>query len=133
MKIGWLIYKKEDASKNQSYITWFIEEAKQQNILLKLILREELLIGIDGRNYLHIMKINILIYLTFVLSVRLNLHYKHILLLKTYLVSIIIKHRLFVMINQLHILKSLNLVSLLLKHFIMNHIRKHLLFPIHLF
>ena len=51
MKIGWLIYKKEDASKNQSYITWFIEEAKQQNILLKLILREELLIGIDGRNY----------------------------------------------------------------------------------
>src|SRR5699024_608978 len=51
MKTGWLIYKKEDAYKNQSYITWFIEDAKQQNILLKLIWRVELLIGIDARNY----------------------------------------------------------------------------------
>ena len=40
MKTGWLIYKKQDALENQSYINWFKEEAKMQNIYLKLILKE---------------------------------------------------------------------------------------------
>lgn len=52
MKTGWLIYKKQDASDNESYIDWFIEEAKNQDITLKLILREDLLIGINGINYI---------------------------------------------------------------------------------
>ncbi len=52
MKTGWLIYKKQDALENKSYINWFIKEAKEQEIHLKLILREDLLIGIDGIDYL---------------------------------------------------------------------------------
>lgn len=52
MKTGWLIYKKEDASRNESYINWFIKEANIQNINLQLILREDLLIGIDDINFL---------------------------------------------------------------------------------
>lgn len=43
---GWLIYRKEDAQKNQSYIQWFIDEAKQQQINLQLVLREQLKVGI---------------------------------------------------------------------------------------
>src|SRR5699024_12135796 len=60
MKTGWLIYKKQDALENQSYINWFKEEAKMQNIYLKLILKEDLLIGIDGINYLTLYKNQIL-------------------------------------------------------------------------
>lgn len=41
MKTGWLIYKKQDALENKSYINWFIKEAKEQEIHLKLILRED--------------------------------------------------------------------------------------------
>ena len=52
MKTGWLIYKKEDASKNESYIDWFIKEANKQNINLQLIYRENLLIGINGITFL---------------------------------------------------------------------------------
>lgn len=50
MLTGWLIYNKIDAEKNKAYIDWFIYEANQQNILLTLVLREELVIGIiDNR------------------------------------------------------------------------------------
>ncbi|WP_188453502.1 ATP-grasp domain-containing protein [Virgibacillus oceani] len=45
---GWLIYSKKDALENKSYINWFIEEAGLQNISLKLIIREELAIGITN-------------------------------------------------------------------------------------
>lgn len=46
MQTGWLIYSKQDAQQNKPYIDWFIEEARLQDLLLKLILREELTIGI---------------------------------------------------------------------------------------
>lgn len=46
---GWLIYRKVDARENQTYIDWFIEEAKQQNVHLQLVYRDTLTIGIaDG-------------------------------------------------------------------------------------
>src|SRR5699024_4457092 len=45
--IGWLIYQKVDAIQNRSYIDWFIEEAQQQNVELKLIYREDLTIGLN--------------------------------------------------------------------------------------
>lgn len=45
-KTGWLIYTQTDANDNQSYIDWFIEEAALQQIDLKLIIRENLSIGI---------------------------------------------------------------------------------------
>lgn len=48
--IGWLIYKKVDAEQNKSYINWFIEEAKQQDVELKLVYREDLTIGIVEQN-----------------------------------------------------------------------------------
>lgn len=44
--IGWLIYQKVDAEQNESYINWFLHEAKQQQVDLKLVYREELSIGI---------------------------------------------------------------------------------------
>lgn len=43
--IGWLIYKQEDAVRNEDFINWFIREAKKQNINLQLILREDLSIS----------------------------------------------------------------------------------------
>lgn len=43
---AWLIYNKQDADQNTSYIHWFIEEAKLQGIALRLILREDMTIGI---------------------------------------------------------------------------------------
>ncbi|MGJ9457107.1 ATP-grasp domain-containing protein [Oceanobacillus sp. CF4.6] len=46
MKTGWLIYSKEDAVQNASFIDWFIEEANKQTLALNLILREEMTIGI---------------------------------------------------------------------------------------
>lgn len=52
--IGWLIYNREDASRNHSYIEWFIDEASRQNIHLKLIHRESLTIGIIN-NYKQIL------------------------------------------------------------------------------
>lgn len=48
---GWLIYRKKDAHKNQSYIDWFINEANQQHIHLTLIYREQLTIGIEQNKY----------------------------------------------------------------------------------
>lgn len=54
--IGWLIYNKQDAEMNRSYITWFIDEAKKQQIQLQLIYREEMKIGIQ--NHQHMLLIN---------------------------------------------------------------------------
>lgn len=48
MHNGWLIYSKADAKKNKSFIDWFIEEAQQKDIALRLILREDLTIGIKN-------------------------------------------------------------------------------------
>jgi len=45
-KMGWLIYSKKDALENSSYIDWFIEEARLQNLNLILVLREDLTIGL---------------------------------------------------------------------------------------
>lgn len=45
-KVGWLIYSEADAKRNQSFIDWFIEEGKQQNINIQFVLREELTISI---------------------------------------------------------------------------------------
>lgn len=45
---GWLIYQQKDAVENASFIDWFIKEADQQQIELKLVLREELTIGITN-------------------------------------------------------------------------------------
>lgn len=52
---GWLIYDKQSANENMSYIEWFIDEAKQQSIQLELVYRESLTIGIvDGKHQLFI-------------------------------------------------------------------------------
>ena len=50
-KTGWLIYSKKDALENSSYIDWFIEEARLQNIRLTLILREDLTIGLSNNKH----------------------------------------------------------------------------------
>lgn len=47
MTTGWLIYRKNDALENQSYIDWFIDEAEQQHIKLSLIYRESITIGLN--------------------------------------------------------------------------------------
>lgn len=51
MMNGWLIYDKNQAKLNESYIEWFIDEAKRQHIHLKLILREQLQIAIKENKY----------------------------------------------------------------------------------
>lgn len=45
---GWLIYTKKDAQENKSYIDWFINEGKRQQVNIKLIYREQLFIGIEN-------------------------------------------------------------------------------------
>lgn len=45
-QLGWLIYSKKDALENAAYINWFIDEARLQHIDLKLVLRENLTIGL---------------------------------------------------------------------------------------
>lgn len=50
-KTGWLIYSKKDALENTTYINWFIEEARLQNLCLKLILREDLTIGLINNEH----------------------------------------------------------------------------------
>lgn len=45
-RTGWLIYNQQDKEQNEAYIKWFIDEATMQDISLKLVLREELTIGI---------------------------------------------------------------------------------------
>jgi len=46
MQSGWLIYRKQDAKQNQSYIDWFINEAEKAGLTLSLIYREDLTVGI---------------------------------------------------------------------------------------
>src|SRR5690625_1803376 len=48
---GWLIYSNKDALENSSYIDWFIEEAHLQNFCLKLVLREDLTIGLINNEH----------------------------------------------------------------------------------
>lgn len=43
--IAWLIYQQTDAEQNQTYIHWFIKEARKQGIDLQLVYREALSIG----------------------------------------------------------------------------------------
>ncbi|MDY0405442.1 hypothetical protein P5G51_008560 [Virgibacillus sp. 179-BFC.A HS] len=50
-KTGWLIYRKTDATTNHTFIQWFLEEAKKQNVNLQLVIREELQIGIQQNKY----------------------------------------------------------------------------------
>jgi gamma-F420-2:alpha-L-glutamate ligase len=50
MYTGWLIYAREDAEQNKSFIEWFIKEAHLQHLSLKLVLTEELTIGITKNN-----------------------------------------------------------------------------------
>src|SRR5690625_1421586 len=50
-KTGWLIYSKKDALENSSYIDWFIEEARLQNMSLTLVLREDLTIGLINNEH----------------------------------------------------------------------------------
>lgn len=46
MDNAWLIYNKHDAKENSSFISWFIEEAKVQEMKLELVLKEDITIGI---------------------------------------------------------------------------------------
>ncbi|HLS65747.1 MAG TPA: hypothetical protein VK029_02020 [Pseudogracilibacillus sp.] len=48
---GWLIYDERAAIENYSYITWFIDEAKRQHVNIRLVLREQLQIGIYHDRY----------------------------------------------------------------------------------
>ncbi|MFC2948490.1 ATP-grasp domain-containing protein [Virgibacillus sediminis] len=48
---GWLIYRKEDAAANETYIEWMKEEAAWQGLLLKLIYREEITMGITEKGH----------------------------------------------------------------------------------
>lgn len=45
--IGWLIYRKEDAIVNYSYIQWFKQEAEKQELCLKLVYDEQLTIQME--------------------------------------------------------------------------------------
>ncbi len=45
-KTGWLIYKKEDAKRNEAFIEMFVKEARKQGLQLHLKYRESLIIGI---------------------------------------------------------------------------------------
>ncbi len=44
--VGWLIYSEQDSEQNTAYINWFMDEAALQGVSIKLMLREELTIGI---------------------------------------------------------------------------------------
>ncbi|WP_240510255.1 ATP-grasp domain-containing protein [Virgibacillus profundi] len=52
---GWLIYSEADVELNQSFIDWFIDEARYQNLSLELMIREEMTIGIKGNERIMIM------------------------------------------------------------------------------
>src|SRR5690625_4202384 len=54
--IAWLIYRKEDAHRNTTYINWLIAEALHENIELRLVYRENIQVGIEKNNdvlYIH--------------------------------------------------------------------------------
>ncbi|WP_040214233.1 ATP-grasp domain-containing protein [Clostridium polynesiense] len=44
--IGWLLYNKEDLNRNREFVNWFLEEAKELKINLKLIVKEDLSFGV---------------------------------------------------------------------------------------
>lgn len=46
-KHGWLLYRREDAERNQPFINMFIEEARKQDIHLHVYYRESIHIGIQ--------------------------------------------------------------------------------------
>lgn len=48
MQTGWLVYQEKDMLENKGYTDWFIDEAKNAGLDLKLILREDLMIGVVG-------------------------------------------------------------------------------------
>lgn len=48
---GWLIYQREDAKVNQTYIDWFQDEAKTMDIDIQVIYRETMSIGIVHGKY----------------------------------------------------------------------------------
>lgn len=51
---GWLIYREEDAERNQGFITWLQEEAAKQGINLRLIFYHTLSYGVkDGQLFVH--------------------------------------------------------------------------------
>src|SRR5699024_6747054 len=47
--IGWLIYRKEDAIVNYSYIQWFKQEAEKQELCLRLVYDEQLTIQMKNK------------------------------------------------------------------------------------
>ncbi|WP_430784997.1 ATP-grasp domain-containing protein [Virgibacillus flavescens] len=47
---GWLLYSEKDTIDNANYINWFICEAKEQNIELELVTRENITAGIMSNN-----------------------------------------------------------------------------------
>ncbi|MBP1968806.1 gamma-F420-2:alpha-L-glutamate ligase [Virgibacillus natechei] len=49
MKHGWLIYAEANVEENRSYINWMIAEAQMQNVSLELVIREQLIIGIENQ------------------------------------------------------------------------------------
>lgn len=53
MKRGWLVYNKKDRKDNSDYIAWILDHAKKESLHLELILREDILIGIqENKRYL---------------------------------------------------------------------------------
>ncbi|MFV0343733.1 MAG: RimK family alpha-L-glutamate ligase [Anaerocolumna sp.] len=49
--IGWLIYSKEDATKNEAYIGFYMEEGKNKGIEIRLIYREDIRFGVfEGKH-----------------------------------------------------------------------------------
>lgn len=61
MKVnGWLLYNKEDAKRNETFISWFLEEAQKLAFEMSLVLKEELLYGIrNHRLYLEHQKFSL--------------------------------------------------------------------------
>lgn len=48
---AWLIYNKETAEHNKSYINWFFEEANLLDVDIKLMIKEYFAIGIENNTY----------------------------------------------------------------------------------
>lgn len=45
--VGWLIYNKEDAKKNEAYIGFYLEEGHKRGIEIRLLFREEIEFGLE--------------------------------------------------------------------------------------
>lgn len=50
--LGWLIYSEKDARENVSYIEWFIAEAAKQQMNVKLMYREHLIVGLKENKHI---------------------------------------------------------------------------------